>query len=276
MFILTILYISILGFIVGSFLNVLIDRLPQGENPFKGRSHCDYCKKKLSFFDLIPIVSFLFLGGRCRICRKKLSWQYPIIELLTGFIFLFLFSFVFDIQPAGFLESQIFHFQLFSNTLFQYIFLLIIFSSFLVLFIADAKYQILPDEMIISSIFGAIAYIVATNQSLLMHFLAASFGFLLFFMIYIGAKKFLKKEGMGFGDVKFAFVLGLFLGFYNLIIALYVAFLTGAIVSTILILGQKKRLGQQIAFGPFLILGGITAFFYGSHISSWYMRFLGI
>ncbi|HEX8932138.1 MAG TPA: prepilin peptidase, partial [Patescibacteria group bacterium] len=83
----SLIILFILGICIGSFLGVIVDRLPRGESIIKGRSYCEFCKKKLTFLDLFPVFSFIFLGGRCRYCHKKLSWYYPLIELLTGLSF---------------------------------------------------------------------------------------------------------------------------------------------------------------------------------------------
>lgn len=249
----------ILGTAVGSFLNVLIDRLPNGENPFKGRSRCDYCNKALSPLDLVPVVSFLFLKGRCRYCKKKLSIQYPLVELVTGIIFVLCFWFV-TYRELGI--SQV--------TIFSYISLLTIFCSFLVIFVADSKYQIIPDLMLVGATIGLFFYWLSSNiVNLVSNVGSGVVGALFFLLIYAITR----GKGMGMGDIKLAFVLGLFLGFPKIVVGVYLAFLTGAILGVILILIKKKSFGQRIAFGPFLIIGASISFFVGDIFLLWYSRF---
>lgn len=226
----------LLGLCVGSFANVLIDRLPNGENVITGRSRCDFCKKTLRWFELIPILSFLIQNGRCRRCRKSLSLQYPVVELACaiGFVVLYLF-----------IPYSLIH--LFSYSL--------IFLSLLVIFVADLKYEIIPDSMIVfglaGSVFlGHVHWIPALGAS----------GFFLFLWLVTHGR------GMGLGDVKLVFLLGLLNGFPAIVIALYIAFLTGAIIGVILMVIGKKKLRSHIPFGPFLIGGSILALVYGNQI----------
>lgn len=249
-----IIFAGILGLFIGSFLGVLADRLPREENVLWGRSHCDYCKKSLRWFELVPVFSFVFQRGRCLRCHKRLSIQYPIVELVTGLGFAFLFS-------------------MFHNSIVQYVGYLIIFSSFLVLFIADLKYQILPDSMIIIGSIAAVGLLFFSPAPFVTfppHILSAAGGFAFLYVIWAVTR----GRGMGFGDVKLAVFMGLFLGFPDIIIAFYTAFLTGAGVGVILILTGKKGWKSKIAFGPFLILGAMVAFFWGPQIMNWWYTYI--
>lgn len=228
--------IFLFGLAVGSFLNVLIDRLPRGKNVITGRSVCDHCKKTLRWFELIPLLSWVAQGGRCRRCHERISWQYPLVELVTAVGFVV-------IGPSYWYW--------------------LIFSSLLVIFVADLKYQIIPDSMIVVGIIGVLLQGLALWLSA---FGAAAF-FLLLFLATRG-------RAMGLGDVKLAFLLGLLLGYPRIVVALYLAFLTGAGVGVILILARKKRLKSKIAFGPFLILGAVIAYFWGEQMIEWWRRLL--
>ena len=261
-------FIFLIGLSIGSFLNVLIDRLPKEEDVLTGRSYCDHCHHQLAWHDLIPLLSFIFLRGRCCYCRKKLSFYYPVIELITGLSFIFIYQWV-----KGWC----------STSLDCYIVTLLhcyIVASLIVIFFADLKYQIIPDKItypaiVIAGIFNfqfsrlpSLGSEATGGQAIFNYFLAGlgAFGFL-------GALFLLTRgKGMGFGDVKLAFLMGLILGFPKIIIALYLAFLTGALVSVILILIKKKKFGQTIAFGPFLVLGTIIAMFWGEEIINWWLR----
>lgn len=222
------LLVFLLGLSVGSFLNVLIDRLANGESIWLGRSHCDWCKKPLRWYELIPVLSFIIQRGRCRRCHKKISLQYPLVELAAGTIFV--------TQPWA---------------------SWIILSALLVIFVADLKYMIIPDSMIVVGLLG-----VVTRGNWLAALVAAIF-FLILFLLTRG-------KGMGFGDVKLAFLLGFWLGFPHVVIALYLAFLTGAVTGVTLILTGKKGLKSKIAFGPFLVLGAVLTYLYSSWILAWW------
>lgn len=258
------IYVFIVGACVGSFLNVLIDRLPRNESIVKTRSHCDHCRRKLAWIDLIPVFSYLLLNGKCRHCRSSISIQYPLIELLTGSVFIITSFYFFD---QGFKV----HDSIFTGAI-SLIYLLFIVSSLVVIFFTDLKYGIIPDKIVYSGVFASFLYfILNANFLVLSNLLSAIFAFAFFFLVYIITH----KKGMGFGDVKLVFLLGLFLGFPKIIVALYVAFLAGAAIAIVLIITKRKKFFRDtIPFGPFLVLGTITALFLGDLIIKNYMAFL--
>ena len=136
------LFIFLFGVSIGSFLNVLIDRLPQ-ERKITGRSVCDYCQHQLSWYDLIPILSFFLLKGRCRYCRKKLSFQYPLVEILTGLMFIFVFlTYVKNIQEISIWQNWLVILSLWG-----------IVSCFIVIFFSDVKYHLISDYILLA-LFG--------------------------------------------------------------------------------------------------------------------------
>jgi len=228
-----IIIIFIFGCSIGSFLNVCIDRLPVGQDVTRGRSHCDHCKRTLSWYELIPVLSWIVQLGKSRCCHKKLSIQYPLVELVTGIGFLFLY----------------FNYQL---SIINYFISLLLFCSFLVLFVSDLKFELLPTGFLIVAFFGVIAQMVLlqTYMNVISGICAGLFFFLLWF--------FSKGKAMGDGDIWLAILIGLVTGYPGIIIALYAAFLTGAIVGVILILGKVKTLKSHIPFGPFLLLGMVV------------------
>lgn len=226
---------GVFGLATGSFLNVLIDRLPRGKNVITGRSICDHCGRTLRWFELIPLLSFFLQGGKCRRCHAKLSWQYPIVELATGV------AFALGASP-------------------------LLFSSLLVIFVADLKYQIIPDSMILVGVIGVIGEFGVVRENVVAGAGAAAF-FLLLWIITRG-------KGMGLGDVKLAFLMGLMLGFPKIVVAAYLAFLTGAVVGVILILLGRKRLKSKIAFGPFLVVGTVIAYIFGDMLIRWWYQIL--
>lgn len=242
-----------IGVCVGSFLNVLVDRIPREESVMKGRSHCEKCKKNLEWRDLIPLFSFIFLKGKCRFCKAELSYYYPVVELITGALFVCVFLFA---------SQENFQFSIVQ--ILNIIYYLFIVSSLIVIFFTDLKYGIIPDKIIYPAITVSFLYLILNTKYLLLPHLLSAVGVFVFFLLLFLLTK---GKGMGFGDVKLVFLMGLFLGFPKIIAALYVSFLTGAIVSLILVLGKKKKFfGGIVPFGPFLVFGTVMAWFFGKII----------
>ncbi len=243
------MFLFFIGACIGSFLGVLASRLPRNESVIWGRSHCDWCKRPLRWFELIPIISFAIQKGRCLRCKKKLSWSYPLLELFTGFFF--------ALTYARFGQNG----ELFLS-------FLILGSAFIVLFLADIWYQILPDSMILVGMIAAAG--VIGIRELLPHMIPAIFSFVFFYLLWAVTR----GRGMGFGDVKFSFLMGFFLGFPLIVAALYIAFLTGAAVGVILMMRGRAGWKSKIAFGPFLILGTVVAFVWGPYFIALWHTFL--
>jgi leader peptidase (prepilin peptidase)/N-methyltransferase len=262
-------FLFILGLCVGSFLNVLIDRLPKGRS-ISGRSYCDHCRHLLSWLDLIPIVSFFLLKGQCRYCGKKISWQYPLVELLTGVIFILIFNFQFS------MNWSLSHWHLIVNWILK----IGILSCLVVIFFSDLKYQIIPDTIQVALFIFSLLLkltevfkdyssvkLLALNPSeasgLGLHcFIAGLVVMLPILFLYLATR----ARGMGFGDVKLSFTMGFLLGLKTGLLALYFGFVLGGIVGLILLLLRKKKLKSKIAFGPFLVLGIFIMLFWQKEI----------
>jgi leader peptidase (prepilin peptidase)/N-methyltransferase len=254
--------IFLFGTFIGSFLGVVIDRLPRDESIVKGRSHCDHCKKSLTTLDLIPLFSFIFLQGRCRYCKAKLSLFYPLIEIVTGVLFVLAVLLIGDSSAllAGF-EGQV--------SMLYYLFLV---SVLIVIFFIDLKHGIIPFSVIVPAIILSFFYLLFIENSLVVNHLLAGLGAFLFFLTVFLATR---GRGMGFGDVIYAFFMGLVLGFPYIVVGLYIAFITGALISLILIgLKLKKLKGGIIPFGPFLVLGTLIALFWGHIFINYMMVYL--
>ena len=235
----------LIGLIIGSFVNVLIDRLPSGKFFSKPRSYCESCKKTLQWYDLFPILSYILLRGKCRYCKKPIPYRLPIVELLTGVGFVLIYI----LTPVDQLISLPFY--------------LLLFSLFVAIFFIDAMHQIIPDVLLLCiGVITVVLHVFAGVE--ILPYIATGVASTLFFLaLFLGTK----GRGMGFGDVKFAFVIGLLLGFPGTLVAFYVAFVVGAIVSIGLILSKKKKLkGSKIAFGPFMIVGMVIALLYADNI----------
>ncbi len=263
------IFIFILGLAVGSFLNAVIYRLEINKSVLDGRSFCPHCNHSLAWYDLIPIFSFLFLGGRCRYCRKKISIQYPLVELATGVLFITLLKYKLAYYGFEFLFNPIF--------IMDFIFLAIIFSFFEIIFVYDFKHYIIPDKIVFPAVIAVLFHKIFYFSFILnffdfklaFNFLLSSFLGALFFLAII---IFSKGKWMGFGDVKLVFLMGLLLGGKNLLVALFLAFLFGAIIGIVMILFKKKTMQSEIPFGPFLIFGTMVSFLWAERIINWYFN----
>lgn len=290
--VLSYLFLFVSGTFIGSFLNVVADRLQNGESIFVGRSHCEKCKKPLAPKDLLPILSFISLKGKCRYCSTKLSYYYPISEIITGLAFVIIAMYI----------------ELFQSTSSQlwigFLYIAFIFSTYIVITISDLKYRIIPNKVVFTAIFVVLAFnlvnmaIILTtsylrlkgdefgvylidagfwsSRALLMvksfaWNIASAFaiaGFFLF-LIYIT-----KGRGMGGGDVKLGLLIGLFNSLPNNVLAIFLAFLLGAAYSLVMMILRKRSIKDTIPFGPFMVLGSVIAFFYGQYLLTWYFSLL--
>ncbi len=282
----------ILGLFVGSFLNVIADRSIVDETFIKGRSRCDNCKKTLSAKDLIPVFSYLFLQGKCRYCKIKLSIWYPLAEIMTGILF----------TGSAYISQVFTDFSI--HSLFLFIFLITVSSFYMILFLSDAKYKLIPSNVIYTSIIAVFIFLIiiqgytlfSTYRSLKIDefgqylikagyfnaqliesakyfgiLLASSLGLGAFFWFLVWITR---GKGMGDGDITLAVLIGLVNGFPNNILAIFLGFLFGAVFSLPLVLFKTKGLKDTIAFGPFLLIGSAVAFIWGSRILDWYLQYL--
>ena len=274
MLILIYFFIFIFGASIGSFLNVLIDRLPQ-EKSINSRSICDHCHRQLVWYDLIPIVSFFILRGKCRYCRKKISWFYPLVEILTGFSFVFVF--ITNIQyPISNIVYDI-RYLIFDIRNFLLIFIgWGVMSCLIVIFFSDLKYHLISDQIQLALFVFSLILLPFEGQALYLSFANHLIAALLvsspiFFIHFLTNGK-----AMGFGDVKLAFNIGFLLGIKGGFLALYFAFVLGGIVGIFLILLGIKKLNSQIAFGPFLVIGILIVFFLKETIFEVITRIYGL
>ena len=246
-------FIFLFGLAVGSFLNCIIYRLEEGESFLRGRSFCPHCGHILSFGDLIPVLSFLILKGKCRYCSQKISWQYPLVEISTGLLFISLLNLT-QVRPV-------------------YFYLLLMGCFLIIIFVYDLKYYIIPDKIIYPAIVIAFLYTLRDPASLMKPGLTAAFLASAFFLIIVILSR---GKWMGIGDIKLAFLIGLILGWPKILPALFLAFLIGAIIGIGLIVAGKKTLKSEVPFGPFLVIGTFIAIFFGDEIINFYLKFYGI
>ncbi|MBI4239831.1 prepilin peptidase [Candidatus Uhrbacteria bacterium] len=240
------LLVILLGLIIGSFLNAFIWRLHAGESIVKGRSHCTHCNHMLSAPDLIPVISYLALRGRCRYCQKSINIQYPLVELATASLFAFAFM---QYQQGVFLASS--HGALFA--LWLYISLLI------VIFVYDLRWGSILDVISLPFIAGAFLLNVFLFHMPAMNLLlAAGVGAGFFTLQYLISK----GAWIGDGDIRLGFLMGVLLGWPHILTGLFVSYMVGSIVSVGLLASQKTKLGSPIPFGPFLVTGTVLVFLF--------------
>lgn len=256
------LFVLILGLVTGSFLGALTYRFPKGISIKKGRSFCPNCKTAIKWFDNIPLFSYLCLGGKCRNCHKNISLRYPVIEAVSGFLFVFVYTYACRI--GAFSELSCLYQANFGLLYFPFI--ILIFSFLLAIFVIDLEHQIIPDRLIyFLLLFISFALLMFPGTVPFQH-LASGFGASLFLLIIFLVTR---EKGMGLGDVKFALFAGTFLGWPQTIVWLFLSFLIGAVVGVFLILIKKASFGKHIPFGPFLVVSFFIATFFGSQIISW-------
>lgn len=240
--------IFILGLIFGSFFNVVGLRIPKKQSIVYPNSHCPRCQHELAWYENIPVVSYLFLRGKCHHCHMKISPIYPVFELITGS--LFAFSFV----QFGFTR--------------EFIIAILFISLLVIITVSDIHYMIIPDQVLL---FFLIVFIVTRLIQPLSPWwdalLGAAIGFLILYLLAI-----VSRGGMGGGDIKLFFVLGLILGTKATLMTLFLASMIGTVFGLIMILvrGYQKRM--PIPFGPFIAIGAVLAFFYTDPMISWYVH----
>ncbi len=244
--------IFIFGLAIGSFLNVCIYRIPLRKSIIFPASHCPKCGNKIRAFDNIPVLSYLILKGKCRYCKEKISFIYPVVELLSGLLFLSLYL---RYGLSWEFASKIF-----------------LFTSLLVIFFIDLKYQLIPDVITLPGIvIGFIFSLLAQSPPFLESLIGFFAGGGILYLIAIFGDKIFKKESMGGGDIKLAAMLGTFLGWKMVLLVIFLASFLGAIVGITYIIFSKQRRGNRlIPFGPFLAISTLIAVFLGSQIVELY------
>ena len=243
------LVIFLYGIVIGSFLNVCIYRLPKNENIATVGSHCMSCGHRLAWYDLFPLFSFLFLGGKCRYCKTKLSPQYPIVEALNGIAYMGIFAI------CGFEWDSIL--------------ICLVFSTLLVITVIDWRTYEIPFGLNVFIFVMGIIRTALDYQNWLSHLIGmvCVSGFL--FLIILATK----GRGMGGGDMKLMAAAGLFTGWKEIILAFFIGCVLGSIIHICLMKFAGK--GRQLAFGPYLSAGIFIAMLYGEQIISWYLGTMG-
>ena len=247
-----IILIFVLGLIVGSFSNVCIYRIPKNKSVIYPASHCPKCHTTIKPVDNIPVVSYVLLKGRCRNCKKKISIQYPIVELLTGIIYLITY--------------------LIYGLTMQYLVYIILASALIIIAFIDLNEQIVPDLICLPGIgIGLILSFFVPFMSFINSASGVLVGGGIILIIALVGSMIFKKEAMGGGDVKLAAMIGAFLGWRYIIISLFLGFFLGALTGIILMIAKIKSREDMVPFGPFIVLGTFITLLWGEQIISWYL-----
>lgn len=245
--------VFVLGLSVGSFINMAVWRLGHKKSLLKNqRSYCDFCKKPLEIYDNIPLLSFLIYKGKSRCCGKKLPISYPIVELVMGIIFVCQFK----LLPTPLFSQG-------GEIMMIVIFLILAVMMFEAVF--DIYFLSVPDEATFSLIGLGIIHWFLTGMDVgkIISAILASL-----FMWILTKIKIKGQQAMGEGDILLALFMGLFLGYPNIVVAMYMAFIGGAVVGIILILFRKKDKLSPIPFGPFLMWATMITYWWGENILS--------
>jgi len=249
-----IVYMTLIGVAVGSFLNVVVDRLPLGQSLVRGRSHCDACLHPLAFYDLVPLFSYLWLRGRCRYCTAKIPWRVPLVEAVAGALF-------------GWTAYQ------FGASLETFVVLLSI-CVLIVIFFIDLEHQLILNVVLLVSLpviavlfpFGSIGSEYNAGEAYLRVLAGIGLGFGVMLVIYI-----VFRGAMGEGDVKMGALMGAAVGYPQVLAAFFVAFVASGLVALGLMAFRGAGRKDAVPFGPFLAASVIAVLLARENLYSWYL-----
>ena len=247
----------ILGGIWGSFCNVCIYRLPLEKNIIKGRSFCTSCEKQINWYDNIPILSFIFLKGKCRCGKSKINLQYFLVELVSAISFVLIYYF-YGVSITTLL-------------------LIILTIFFIIIFFIDIKHYIIPNELTFPLMF--IGFVKSfdpnLNQSLFPNYInsliGGLFGYSIIWLIIFFYKNLRKKEGMGLGDAKLIAVVGFWFGWFSIPFTIFISSVVALVYSIPSLMNKSRDLSTQIPFGPFIIIGCLIYVMFANQIKNFFL-----
>jgi leader peptidase (prepilin peptidase) / N-methyltransferase len=259
--------IFLFGLIIGSFINCLIYRL-RNKKSLNGRSFCPHCKKQINWYDNIPLLSFFILKGKCRKCKKTISFEYPLVELVTAITFILIYHFA---SLSVYTCSIVPLLTLFRNWLFA--------SILIVIFIYDFKYYLILDKVSIPAIILAlivnlfIAFLNTGFNSLISEFLNLALSAIVaggFFFLQFAISR---GKWIGGGDIRLGLLMGFMLGWPYVLPALAISYILGSLVGMFLIGAKHANMKTQVPLGTFLAIGIFIVLIWGSQIVNWYLTF---
>lgn len=241
------------GLVIGSFLNVLIHRIPAGKQFVKGRSACPGCGALIKWYQNLPVVSYLFLRGKCAACKARISFQYPLVELLNALAYMYFF-YRFGWTP----DLAVFAFLV---------------SSLIVIFFIDLKHQIIPDVITLPGIIlGLAVSLIPGGLGILPSFIGMLVGGGSLYLVAMLGDWLFKKESMGGGDIKMAAMLGAFLGWQKVLFVFMASAAIGLVVSVaLMVVSAKLRETRIVPFGPFIAVAAMLAVVWGDQIIAFYV-----
>ena len=252
---------GVFGLCVGSFLNVVIYRVPIGMRLDKPDSHCPKCNYKLRWYDNIPVFSYIILGGKCRKCKQKISFRYTAVEIANMLLWLLSVHLFWDAKDASAIVFTV---------------MAALCSSLLIcVFFIDLEHMLVFDRfVIILAALGVVSTVFDKQYPWYSHLIGAAAGFLFFYGVYAFFYYVRKKEAIGGGDIKLALAMGLLLGWERLVLSLFIAFVFGALVLVTLARLRRDEEGGEYPFAPFLCVGFATALFFGKTIIDAYLSLI--
>jgi leader peptidase (prepilin peptidase)/N-methyltransferase len=245
--------VTLLGLMLGSFMNVCIYRLPRGLSPVRPRSGCPSCGHMLAWYENLPVISYLVLRGRCRACRAPISLMYPIIEFLTGAVFLAAYVWY---GPGPVLLVR-----------------LVFAWAMIALFVIDLQHQILPNVITIPGIIVGVLANVLAGPGWVASLIGAAVGAGSLFAIAEIYYRVRHEEGLGMGDVKMLGMIGAFLGWKLVLVTLVISSFLGSIVGVVVLIAKKESLKYALPYGTFLAIAAIIAAVGGDGILDWYLGY---
>lgn len=249
-----IILIFILGLIVGSFSNVCIYRIPRNESVIYPASHCPKCSTTILTKDNIPLLSYILLKSRCRNCGSRISIKYPVVEFLTGLVYVIIY------QIYGLSAQSLIY--------------IILSSALIIIAFIDLGEQVIPEVISLPGIVvGLILSFFVHHISFVNSALGIVIGGGIILVIRLAGSLIFKKESMGIGDIELTAMIGAFLGWRYITISLFLGFFFGALTGIFLILSKIKSREDAVPFGPFIVLGSFITLLWGEKILSWYVGF---
>ena len=245
-------FVFLAGCCFGSFYNVLVHRLPAKESIIRPGSHCPRCGHPISFYDNIPLLSYLILRGRCRYCGESISLRYPLVEGLTGALVLLLFL-RYGLMPQFLIEC-------------------VFVSLLIIITFIDLDTYLIPDVLSLPGLVAGFAFSFLTPRlSWLDSLLGIVLGGGFFYLVAVGFQYLRHKEGLGGGDIKLLAMIGAFLGWPGVVFTVLAASLIGTAVGVVVMWRSQKGLGAMVPFGPFLATGAVFYLFWGEEFYRWYV-----
>lgn len=249
---LALVFLAVFGLMIGSFLNVCIGRLPAGESVVSPGSRCPNCRTPIAWFDNVPVLSYVLLGGRCRACQAPISIRYPIVEIVTALLFV--------VQGWYFLDQPVLLAQR-----------LVLTAILVVLFGTDLDTQRLPNVLTLPGIAVGLAFSTVVPPGVIASAIGAAAGAAVLLVVRWGWRAVTGVEGMGLGDVKMLAMIGAFLGWQQVPVVLFLSSLSGAVAGVLLIALGKRSLQTKLPFGTFLAVATYVASVMGEALVGWYM-----